>query len=83
MAKPNKTPARLGSCRGGRVSQEEHDLLWKVVRSVKHDLERRSAGHNDGGQPLQDSLDKLEDEYEDPEPELACDYKTGGKDDES
>jgi len=46
---------------------KELDLLWEVKRMAHKLLDRAALGHNDWQQELQSLLDRVDDEYIDPE----------------
>ena len=66
MKRAKAIPSRLGSAKGGYVSSLEHELLWKTIHTVKQALDKARHGHNTW-QQVQDALDKLDDEFQDPD----------------
>lgn len=75
---PKETPSMHGSASGGIVSLLEHRLLWDLVRSVADSLDAARMGHNPW-QETQDTIERLEDEFEDPGADVLGTARKGGR----
>lgn len=66
VSQSKKQASTLGTAKGGAVSKFEHKLLWDTIRVTKDALDGARQGHN-RWQEVQDAIEKLEDEFADPE----------------
>jgi hypothetical protein len=65
-SRSKKRASTLGTAVGGAVSKYEHELLWEVVRRFNAAVVEARQGHSNAWQPVQDTIDMLEDEFADP-----------------